>query len=107
MYDIVIGRSEDDKKKYGTAGTILLGKQYVKMGRVTSLANNVYMDIASSHVMFICGKRGGGKCLTGDTLITLHDGTVRPIQELAMDDHDILALTNNLKLNTEAQNGLY
>lgn len=61
MYDIVIGRSESDKKKFGSKGTILLGKHYVKMGQTTSLSNNVFLDISRSHVVFVCGKRGSGK----------------------------------------------
>jgi hypothetical protein len=64
MYDIVIGRNEDDMKKLGMAGTVLIGKHYVQMGRVTSLSNKVYLDVAGAHVVFICGKRGGGKSYT-------------------------------------------
>jgi len=64
MYDIVVGRGEEDKQKYGTDGTILIGKHYVKMGQSTSLSNNVYMDVIRSHVVFVCGKRGGGKSYT-------------------------------------------
>ena len=64
MYDIVIGRSEDDKEKFGLEGTILLGKHYVKMGRTTSLSNKIYLDVIRSHVLFVCGKRGGGKSYT-------------------------------------------
>mgnify|MGYP006272840257 CR=1 FL=1 len=64
MFDIVIGRSKKDKEKYGNKGTIFLGRQYVKMGQVTSLSNNVFMDMIRSHVLFICGKRGGGKSYT-------------------------------------------
>ncbi|MBS3097273.1 ATP-binding protein [Candidatus Woesearchaeota archaeon] len=60
-YDIVIGRSEEDKNKFGKMGTILLGKHYVKMGQVTSLSNEIYLDVARSHVVFVCGKRGSGK----------------------------------------------
>jgi|TARA_B100001971_G_C18238870_1_gene569330 ABC-type dipeptide/oligopeptide/nickel transport system ATPase component len=63
-YDIIIGRSEGDKKKFGKAGAIFLGKQYVKMGQTTSLSNEVYMDVAGAHVIFICGKRGSGKSYT-------------------------------------------
>jgi len=63
-YDIIIGRSVKDREKYGTKGTILLGKQYVKMGQVTSLSNPVYMDVSGSHVVFVCGKRGSGKSYT-------------------------------------------
>ena len=64
VYDIIIGRSEADRKKYGKLGAIFLGRQYVKMAQTTSLANNVYLDIANAHVVFICGKRGGGKSYT-------------------------------------------
>ncbi|MCK4521941.1 MAG: ATP-binding protein [Nanoarchaeota archaeon] len=61
VYEIIIGRTVSDREKYGTKGTILLGKQYVKMGQVTSLSNPIYMDVAKSHVVFVCGKRGSGK----------------------------------------------
>ncbi|MBS1266636.1 MAG: DNA double-strand break repair helicase HerA [Candidatus Woesearchaeota archaeon] len=64
MYDIVIGRKSQDKEKFGLKGTILLGKHYVKMGQTTSLSNKVLMDVTSSHVLFICGKRGSGKSYT-------------------------------------------
>ena len=64
MYEIVIGRSESDKLKLGTKGAIFLGKHYIKMGQTTSLSNQIYMDVSSSHVVFVCGKRGGGKSYT-------------------------------------------
>jgi len=64
MYDIVIGRDEEDKVKYGNKGTIFLGKHYVKMGQTTSLSNNIYLDVTRSHVVFVCGKRGSGKSYT-------------------------------------------
>ncbi len=63
-YEIVIGRDESEKKKYGLAGTVLLGKHYIKMGQVTSLSNPILMDVTRSHVVFVCGKRGGGKSYT-------------------------------------------
>ncbi len=61
MQDIVVGRSARDRKKFGAKGTIFIGKQYIKMGRDYTLSNKVLMDIAGAHVVFICGKRGGGK----------------------------------------------
>ena len=61
MYDIVIGRNQEDQKKYGTDGTIFIGKHYVKMGQTASLSNSIYMDVAKSHVVFVVGKRGSGK----------------------------------------------
>ena len=64
VFDVVIGRSKHDLDKYGKEGTILIGKQYVKMGQTTSLSNPVYMDVAGAHVVFIVGKRGSGKSYT-------------------------------------------
>ena len=63
-YDIIVGRTKHDKDKYGTDGTIFLGKHYVTMGQTVALSNKVYMDMIRSHVVFVCGKRGGGKSYT-------------------------------------------
>ncbi|MBW3005124.1 ATP-binding protein [Candidatus Woesearchaeota archaeon] len=61
VYEIVLGREEKDKDKWGTEGSVLLGKQYVKMGPVTTLSQPVYLDLNKAHVLFVCGKRGSGK----------------------------------------------
>jgi DNA helicase HerA-like ATPase len=61
VYDIVVGRDDSDRKRYGTDGTILLGKHYVTMGQTTSLSNPIYLDVIRSHIVFVCGKRGSGK----------------------------------------------
>lgn len=63
-YDIVLGRSKEDSDKFGSDGTIFLARQYVTMGRTTSLSNNIYMDVSKAHVVFVCGKRGSGKSYT-------------------------------------------
>jgi uncharacterized protein len=60
-FNIIVGRNESDKKKFGDKGTIFLGKSYVKMGRTMSLSNKVFMDVVRSHVVFTVGKRGSGK----------------------------------------------
>ncbi|MAG16072.1 nucleotidyltransferase [Candidatus Woesearchaeota archaeon] len=61
MYEIIVGRDAEDKRKFGTRAMFLLGKHYVKMGQTSSLSNNVFMDVARSHVVFVTGKRGSGK----------------------------------------------
>lgn len=63
MYEIVIGRNPLDKD-LGLKATIPLGKQYVRMGQSVSLANDIFLDIARSHVIYVCGKRGSGKSYT-------------------------------------------
>ena len=98
MYEIVIGRSESDKEKLGLRGTVFLGKHYVKMGPTTSLSNKVFMDISRAHVILVAGKRGSGKCLHGNTLITLSDGSLKPIREIANDNNKILSLNENFKI---------
>ncbi|MAG08052.1 hypothetical protein CMO89_01130 [Candidatus Woesearchaeota archaeon] len=107
VYDIILGRNEKDRVKYGKKGAVLLGRHYVKMGQVTSLSNNIYMDVTNSHIVFVCGKRGGGKCLDGDTLITLNDGSTIPIKDLEYDDHDILSLNKELKINKAQKSGFF
>ncbi|MCL5018787.1 MAG: DUF87 domain-containing protein [Candidatus Pacearchaeota archaeon] len=63
-YDIVIGRDESDKKKFGEKGLVFIGKGYVRMGQYTSLSNKIFMDVARSHVVLVAGKRGSGKSYT-------------------------------------------
>ena len=106
-YDIIIGRDEEDRKQFGEKGVILLGRHYVKMGQITSLSNNIYMDVAKSHVVFIVGKRGSGKCLTGDTLVTLENGTAVPMSEIYKHKEDVLSLDNNLKIHAAPKEGFY
>ncbi len=79
-YDITLGRTEKDRQKFGKEGTIFLGKQYVKMGQTSSLSNEVYVDVARSHVIFVCGKRGSGKSYT---LGILAEGMAMLPQEIA------------------------
>ncbi len=64
VHDIVLGRSFGDIAKYGTDGTILIGKQYVTMGKTVSLANRILIDVVNPHTILIAGKRGSGKSYT-------------------------------------------
>lgn len=107
MYEILIGRSEADKEKYGNQGTIFLGKHYIKMGQTTSLSNKVFLDVAKSHVVFIVGKRGSGKCLHGDSLVALSNGREVPIKELFKSDEEIISLNHELKLTNAKKTAFY
>jgi hypothetical protein len=64
MYEIILGRKDSDRKKYGTKGAILIGKHYVKMGQRTALSNEILMDVTTSHAVLVVGKRGSGKSYT-------------------------------------------
>ncbi|MDD3264105.1 MAG: ATP-binding protein [Candidatus Nanoarchaeia archaeon] len=61
---IIIGRKTSDYDKFGLKGAVLLGKKYIEEDNKYILADDVYLDLATAHVMFICGKRGGGKSYT-------------------------------------------
>jgi len=98
MYEIIIGRSESEKKSLGLKGTVFLGKHYVTMGSTTSMSNKLFMDVSKSHVVLVAGKRGSGKCLTGDTLITLSDGSIIQIKELEHNTLNVLGLDGKLKI---------
>jgi len=56
------------------------------------------MDIVRSHIVLISGKRGSGKCLSGDTLISMSDGSQIPIKELENNKEKIFSLNPNLKI---------
>lgn len=88
-FDIVIGRLKKDREKYGKKGCILLGKSYITMGRTTALSNPIYMDVSSSHVLFICGKRGGGKSYTmgviAEGLATLDKDVAKNVSIILLD----------------------
>ncbi|MEK6834919.1 MAG: LAGLIDADG family homing endonuclease, partial [Nanoarchaeota archaeon] len=99
-YDIIIGRTEKEQKELGSKGLIFYGKSYVKMGPTSSLSNNILIDVAKSHTILISGKKGSGKCLAEDSLITLENGSVKAIKELANDNNKILSLNDKLKICT-------
>ena len=61
VFNIILGRDEKDREKWGIKATIFLGKHYVKMGQTTSLSQPIYLDVNKAHVVFVCGKRGTGK----------------------------------------------
>ncbi len=93
VYNIILGRTESDKKKFGERGTIYLGRSYVKMGATTSLSNKVLMDVARSHVVLVAGKRG---CLTGDTLVFTDKGN-KFIKDFNENEDKILSFDKETK----------
>ncbi|HLF53642.1 MAG TPA: LAGLIDADG family homing endonuclease, partial [Candidatus Nanoarchaeia archaeon] len=106
-YDIIIGRDISDKKRFGDKGLIYIGKGYVKMGNYTSLSNKIWMDVARSHVILVAGKRGSGKCLHEDTLITLADGSQIPIKDLENNKERIISLNERLKIEQSEKSDFF
>jgi hypothetical protein len=88
-YNVVIGRNEKDHKDYGDLATTLVGKQYITMGNVVSLGNNIMLDALRPHVILIAGKRGSGKSYTmgviAEGLASLEEETANSITSLIID----------------------
>ena len=61
MPEIVVGRDDDDMKKYGTQGTLFIGKHLVGTGEDAHMTAPVLMDALRPHIIIITGKRGEGK----------------------------------------------
>ena len=89
VFDIIIGRNDEDKKKFGDKGLIFLGKQYVQIGQNISLSNNVYLDIAKTHHVLIVGKKGSGKSysssIIAEEISTLKEEVKKNISVLFFD----------------------
>jgi hypothetical protein len=89
MYNIILGRTIKHREKYGLAGTIFLGRHYIKMGQYKSLASNIHMDVSGPHVVLVCGKRGSGKSYTlgvmAEGLVGLKDEVSKNLSALIFD----------------------
>src|SRR3989338_8784518 len=61
LEEIVVGRDDNDLKKYEKKGTILIGKHIVGTGEDAHMTTPLLLDVLRPHVMMITGKRGSGK----------------------------------------------
>ena len=88
-YNVIIGRDERDLKIYRDSATTLIGKQYITMGNVVSLGNQIMLDALRPHVILIAGKRGSGKSYTmgviAEGLASLDPDTASNITSLIID----------------------
>ncbi|PIN84870.1 MAG: hypothetical protein COV47_05230 [Candidatus Diapherotrites archaeon CG11_big_fil_rev_8_21_14_0_20_37_9] len=91
---VFIGRKASIYKKFGFEAALQVGKVQENEFQDAS----VYLDSMNPHAIFVCGARGSGKCLTGDTLITIENGEMIPIKELETRNEKIFALNSQLKI---------
>ena len=82
IFETIVGRNKEDLEKFGKKGIGYIGKHIVGTGEDAHLTTKVYMDLIRPHVILVCGKRGSGKCVTGDTLVFLNDGRLIEIEKL-------------------------
>ena len=90
-----IGRKKSVFQKYGDEAALFIGR----VGEKDLQDKDIYLDSLNPHVVFVCGARGSGKCLHGDTLIPLEDGRLLPIKELEKENSKVFALNHDLKIN--------
>ncbi|MAE50059.1 hypothetical protein CMI48_04515, partial [Candidatus Pacearchaeota archaeon] len=106
-YDIITGRNESDKTKFGQTGLATIGKSYVTMATATSLSNPLKIDVARSHVILIAGKRGSGKSYTlgviAEELANLPPETSKNIASLIF---DTMGIFWTMKFANEKDNAL-
>lgn len=79
---IVVGRDMQDLKKYGTQGTLYIGKHLVGTGEEAHVTTPVLLDALRPHIIVLTGKRGEGKCLAPDTPVMLADGSTKDIDRI-------------------------
>ncbi len=94
---IIVGRDKPDLAKFGDRGTVMIGKHIVGQGEQAHLTNPVFMDVIAPHTILVCGKRGTGKCVEENTLITLNDGRILPIKDIADEQSRVIGLGKDLK----------
>jgi uncharacterized protein len=94
----ILGRDLNDLEKYGSEGTAYLGKVVMSSGERPVLGRKVLVDVSRPHLMLVCGKRGGGKCVVGDTEIMLEDGSLCKIKDLKNERKKVISLNEDYKL---------
>ncbi|MCK5040202.1 MAG: ATP-binding protein [Candidatus Aenigmarchaeota archaeon] len=68
MFDIIIGRDEEDKKKYSDNGCGFIAKHFVGSKKEAHLTNPVKLDLCRPHIVGLFGKRGQGKSFSMGTI---------------------------------------
>ncbi len=66
--DIVVGRDWEDLEKFGTDGTLFIGRHIVGEGEEAHYTNKILMDVLRPHIVLVLGKRGSGKSYTGGVI---------------------------------------
>ena len=61
VYETVVGRTKEDREKFGNNCAGYLGKHIVGVGEEAHLTTKVFIDLLRPHVILIAGKRGSGK----------------------------------------------
>ncbi len=101
--NVFIGRKTSVFQKYGNEAGLYIGN----IAEPSFEGKKVLLDGLNPHVVFVCGARGSGKCLTGDTLITLDNGLVLPISELEKAEGKIFGLQHSLKIEPLHREGFF
>ncbi|MDN5367207.1 MAG: hypothetical protein PWQ11_618 [Candidatus Diapherotrites archaeon] len=66
---VIVGRKPSVVQEFGTRGTGFLGRVVLSKGESPVLGRKVLIDLATSHVILVLGKRGYGKSYTLGVLV--------------------------------------
>ncbi|AJF59654.1 MAG: hypothetical protein QT03_C0001G0146 [archaeon GW2011_AR10] len=100
----IVGRPVADIEKFGERGTAYLGKVVMSTGERPVLGRKVLCDIATPHVMLICGKRGSGKSY--DLAVLLEEFARQPFdikQRISIIAIDTVGIFWTLKIPNKAE----
>ncbi|UCD07643.1 MAG: ATP-binding protein [Candidatus Aenigmatarchaeota archaeon] len=104
---IVVGRNREDLKKFGSTGTVYIGKHIVGTGEEAHLTNPICMDVVRPHVILICGKRGSGKSYSAGVMAEEMVALPKDIkQNLSILMIDTMGIYWSMKKPNEKERGL-
>ncbi len=104
---IVVGRNREDLKKFGSTGTVYIGKHIVGTGEEAHLTNPICMDVVRPHVILICGKRGSGKSYSAGVMAEEMVALPKDIrQNLSVLMIDTMGIYWSMKKPNEKERGL-
>jgi len=99
---VLVGRKPNVFKKYGEDAALYVGK----VNESGYPEKEIYFDSLDPQVVFVCGSRGSGKCLAGDTEIITPEGKLIKLSDLKKSTN-ILGLTPEFKIESTKKQGFY
>ncbi len=104
---IVVGRDSEDLGRFGTNGTVCIGRHLVGEGEEAHLTAPLLMDVLRPHVIILCGKRGEGKSHTmgviAEEMMKLSDDVGKKLCGLIIDTQGIFW---TMKFPNEKESGM-
>jgi len=69
VYETIVGRTREDREKFGNKCVGYIGKHIVGTGEDAHLTTKVTVDLLRPHVILVSGKRGSGKSYSAAVIL--------------------------------------